>query len=358
MTRRDFIKNSAIAGGVVTFGAPLFSSCVSTIDSAPDRYPKLPGHKIQSPEHYGIEGCMTGFWPGWQPNRTPYGNIKNYEEKAGKPPSIKFIRYQLTGIPIPFGAIDRMIETAENGTIPFVTYDGRYHVGQKKNNILNEVLAGKHDRMIKRAAIRLRKAYGEKYGGFFIRFFREMNIDSWGGLWGLQPKKFKKAYNHIGDIFDHEGAAEYATFVWNPYSVYWKGTKYSNLESYYPGDKYVDWIGLNAYNHNLSQSFQHMLGSNIRWLHKRHPNKPIMIAEYGIDENPYKARFVKEAFERTKIDFPEVRALLWWDENWKSSLGGVDSRIDSSEKALAAFRVEIADPYFLGTVPYRKKLSL
>ncbi len=43
--------------------------------------------------------------------------------------------------------------------------------------------------------------------------------------------------------------------------------------------------------------------------------------------------------------------------NWSGHPGGVDSRIDSSPKALQAFKEVIADPYFLGKVPYRKELE-
>ncbi len=52
--------------------------------------------------------------------------------------------------------------------------------------------------------------------------------------------------------------------------------------------------------------------------------------------------------------YPEIKAVLWWDEDWRHHKGGVDSRIDSTPKALQAFKEGITDPYFLDTVPYQK----
>jgi len=64
--------------------------------------------------------------------------------------------------------------------------------------------------------------------------------------WRGQPKEFKKAWRYMWNIFDGEGGNEYATWVLSPYSssVHFAGS----WERYYPGDKYVDWVGFNGYN--------------------------------------------------------------------------------------------------------------
>lgn len=153
-------------------------------------------------------------------------------------------------------------------------------------------------------------------------------------------------------IFNEEGANEYATWVWNPSAK--SVIQVNPPEYYYPGDKYVDWIGLNGYSRDFYDRFDRMFGRSIRRLHKSHPPKPMMIAEYGIDEHGYKVKDIKESFEILKKQYHEIKALLWWDMDWSNFRGGVDSRIDSSPESLKAFKEGISDPYFLGKVPYRK----
>jgi len=67
VNRRDFLKCGGLAallGGIAAAsnncaGGSLMLGGVEK--SGPVHYPRLPGHKIQSPEHYGLEGCMVGY---------------------------------------------------------------------------------------------------------------------------------------------------------------------------------------------------------------------------------------------------------------------------------------------------------
>ena len=377
VNRRDFLKCGGLAallGGIAAVSNNCAGGSVvlgGVKETGPVHYPRLPGHKIQSPEHYGLEGCMTGWFEGntfmarmlyrvvgWKKVYESY--IETYTKKVGKDPSIFIIGYADSRLPSGFFPFEEAAATAENGIIPFITYDLRSSPpyadwkgsGNEMIYSLKDIINGKADHLIKRFARQARE-FGDQYGGFFIRTMREMNIPRHWPPWGGMPYKFKKAWRHIWDIFDGEGANEYATWVWNPSAL--SVISVSPPEFYYPGDKYIDWIGLNGYSRSGSDYFTRIFGSKIRKLHRLHPTKPMMIAEYGIDEHGYKVRQVKDAFERVKKEYHEIKALLWWDMDWTNLAdGGVDSRINSSAEALQAFREAIADPYFLAKVPYRK----
>jgi len=68
VNRRDFLKSgrlAALLGGVAAVsnncaGGSLMLGGVK--ETGPVHYPRLPGYKIQSPEHYGLEGCMVGYY--------------------------------------------------------------------------------------------------------------------------------------------------------------------------------------------------------------------------------------------------------------------------------------------------------
>ncbi|MEJ6791377.1 MAG: glycosyl hydrolase [Lacinutrix sp.] len=62
----------------------------------------------------------------------------------------------------------------------------------------------------------------------------------------LEPKKYVKAYKHIVDLLREEGVNNIA-FVWHSYaSIPFKNYK---LSSWYPGDDYVDWVGISVFGH-------------------------------------------------------------------------------------------------------------
>jgi hypothetical protein len=116
-------------------------------------------------------------------------------------------------------------------------------------------------------------------------------------------------------------------------------------------------IGLNGYNWGFErrqQSFHGLFSSAYKVYRKKFPYKPILIVETGSVENSAKANWVKNAFTSTEKYFPGIKGLCWWSECWKSKRGfKIDSRIDSSPKALQAFKQGTSNPYFLGKMPYR-----
>jgi hypothetical protein len=358
------ISYGALKG--LTLAAPLLTllnSCVSSSMNLPPideneivHYPKLPGQKIQSPEHYGLEGCMTSYWNG---KISSEYSLKKNKKIVGKLPSVIFLNYSNSRIPwgIRESFINKeMIPAVKMGVIPFITYDAR-RIGLKEN-VQNTTIKGENDKYIKLTAKNL-KNFGDQYGGFFIKTMDEMNMKhierrQWAG----NSKKFKKAWKHIWNIFDGEGTNEYATWVFNPYIL----NKYSSsFKHYYPGDKFVDWIGFNGYNfdgqgeHHKKETFNSLFSYDYKKAKKNHPNKPIMIASVGTDENNYKIKWIQNAFKSTK-KMNGIKLLNWWNEKWSDkSINNYDSRIDSSPDALNTFKKGISNPYFLSRIPYRKK---
>jgi len=344
ITRRDFAKLSGSMLAILTGISANLQSCatIGLIEEGPVHYPRLPGQKIQSPEHYGLEGCMVGYFVGSSRNPAPGWAIKRKEEQTGKTPSIFIMSYyHQTHITTPLGddVIAMMKTISEHGSIPFMTYEARYrsramYTKDQQKEVINEISMGKHDNAIKESARKLKK-FGDQYGGFFIRTMREMNLPgSWP--WAGNPKKFKKAWNHIWNIFENEGANEYATWVWNPH-------RYGSKESYYPGEKYVDWIGINGYDVGYitgnSVSFRETFGNSVRSLHRNHPDKPIMIAETGTYLKWGKGRWQKNAFKYV-LNNKSIKSISWWSEKWNSGGTWIDTRINSDNNALKGFKEE------------------
>ncbi len=147
--------------------------------------------------------------------------IDSYEEMVGKRPSFFMIPYrahvvftgtQIDALICPRNRNYQMLEeVAKKRVIPFISYNMR--IGKSPKSGRNKLIKGEFDEEITASAQWL-KRYGESYGGFFIRTMREMNLSNWP--WSGDPNIFKKAWQHIWNIFEAEGANQYATWVFNP----------------------------------------------------------------------------------------------------------------------------------------------
>jgi hypothetical protein len=369
ISRRNFIKNTSIVYTGITLGAPLLSSCSTTGESTSSsivesnfvHYPRLSGQKIQSPEHYGLNGCMTAFFFG---NINPKWGVQKYAPLLGKTPSVFIMGFYhggsldsaLTYGPITDKFINKMENVAQMGIIPFITY------ALAGMALPNTVITGEYDDGIVTSAKRLRK-FGEKYGGFFIRTMREMNlgrVSSWPP-WGRSSKQFKNAWSYIWNIFEDVGTNEYATWVWNPYvGLIKRRSMIYNAEFYYPdNDKYVDWIGFNGYDfggqagHN-SASFKNIFSAAYKSMRKNHPNKPLMVVDTATDEGGGKAKWISNAYKTLKTKFPGIKMSGWYHDYWShNDIKKFDGRVDSSPESIAAFKAALSDSYFLERIPYR-----
>ena len=233
----------------------------------------------------------------------------------------------------------------------------------------DKVNSGGWDDVIRRTA-QIMKAFGHE---FFMRYCWEMDGDR--KQWEVKgPEKFIAAWRRMHGIFQEEGATN-VIWVWTPNAAGFKDKrKYTDNQPpapfFYPGDEYVDWIASDGYNWGVSKRDQ-----GDRWRHvveifdefmvfaRQHP-KPIMIGEYGAQEQPsdpeakpHWFRVAHDTFQ-DKPRTPEcpwcgvysdVAAIVYFDVNYGKH---GDWRIMSSPESLAAYKVAADDPWFhqVGTI--------
>jgi hypothetical protein len=229
---------------------------------------------------------------------------------------------------------------ASAGRIPLITWWGLPYA---------DVTSGSQDELIHSRAQVIR-AFGHP---IMLAWAPEMNLDftPWSGPQnGNDPAAFVRAWRHIHDVF----AAEHVTnvsWVWTPNSESKPGgfdtSSPNNWRHYYPGDAYVDWVGIDGYNwgrfgNNAWRSLARFVGPIYRDYASR---KPIAIVETASNESGGdKGAWIAEA--RAWIAaHPAIRALVWFDQR---SAAQRDWRIDSSPGALSAFRALAADWAFAG----------
>lgn len=262
----------------------------------------------------------------------------DYARQVGHSPAI-LGSYKTWSIPL----IDRPQLNAiwDRGAVPLVTWEpwggrGRYFS-------LRGIARGRYDAYVRRSA----KAAALWGKPVFLRFAQEMNGNwfPWGhGQHGNTPRAYIAAWRHVVGIFRAAGARN-VRWVWVP-------NQNSNgrfpFRQYFPGGRWVDWVGLDGFNWSLSprwQSFTALFGTSYNSLVKMTP-KPVLIAETGSWEHGGdKAAWLRDALRRELPKFSHLRALVWWSV--KDPRG--DLRVNSSAPALGALRAAVRSPRYAAT---------
>ena len=168
----------------------------------------------------------------------------------------------------------------------------------KNNEGMKEIASGKFDAYIDKWA-NAAKQFGSPV---LLRFGHEMN-DPYRYPWGPQnnkPDDFIAAWRHVVDRFNSIGANN-VIWVWSPHPAY------LTYPQFYPGHKYVDWIGVTALNYGTvatwSQwwSFDEIFGKfyDSVSLYK----KPMMITEFGsLPVGGNRANWFREALDSIPIN--------------------------------------------------------
>ncbi len=185
-------------------------------------------------------------------------------------------------------------------------------------------------------------------GPVFVRMFHEMNAGwyPWGaGIDGNEPRHVVDAWRHVRSVFADAGAGN-VFWVWCPDA----GRGEVPLAALYPGDPWVDWVGLDGYNWGDNRpesgwrSFEEVFADAYAELTAL-TDRPLMIAETASSEKGGdKAAWIADAFAALPDRFPRVRALGWFDE----AIPKGDWPVDTSPESLAAFREAIAAPGLQG----------
>ncbi|MFE9656578.1 glycoside hydrolase family 26 protein [Micromonospora sp. NPDC006431] len=179
-----------------------------------------------------------------------------------------------------------------------------------------------------------------------IRFGHEMN-----GYWypwcesvnGNQPGDYVKAWRHIHDLFRAAGATN-VTWVWSPNNRWDDSTP--KLATFYPGDDYVDWVGISGYYSTVFtsdyRSFDTIFSQSIQEI-RAFTSKPLVITETGAsDANGRKAEWITEAF-RMLPRYRDIIGVIWFEVDKQKEL---DWRIVSSPAVAKAFAKAVADPRY------------
>jgi len=246
------------------------------------------------------------------------------------------------------------VETSwQHGALPMITWQSEQtSAGATQSDptySLSNIIDGKFDAYIQTFA----QAVVAEGLPVVIRLDQEMNGNwfPWSeGVNGNTSGQFVQMWRHVWNIFQAAGANNYVIWLWAPNRVD-NLVHLAPMNEYYPGDAYVDWIGLDAYWRSVSTAptFASIFGKTLADL-ATVSNKPIFIAETaGIETNPAtgasvsseKVEFTTDLLQGIKAD-NQIIGFSWFDNvavDWEDGVPiSNDWRIDSDAANLVAFK--------------------
>ncbi|MCM3630929.1 glycoside hydrolase family 26 protein [Paenibacillus glycanilyticus] len=272
-------------------------------------------------------------------NSTIHYSMAEFNQLAGKQHA-SFFKYVGYGEPFP---VEWVNEVKAEGAFP--------HIAWEPNNGLAEV---KDNAYLRGFADAARKADVP----IFLRFASEMN-GTWTNYSG-DPELYMDTWRLVHDIFEER--APKTAMVWTVLNV-----PERPIEDYYPGDDYVDWIGINVYNvryHNgdLKQrsDFEDPL-QMIDYVYNRFSRtKPIQLSEYGVthytvtdgvQDNEFAISKINRLYANLQELYPRVKAVYYFDVNNLTEYNEArrinDYSITGEQQILEAYQAATASPYYL-----------
>ncbi len=168
----------------------------------------------------------------------------------------------------------------------------------------------------------------------FLRFANEMNV----GPNGDNPAAYIEAFKFVAD---YAHTKENIAMVWSPNDI---GAIDRPLESYYPGDEYVDWLGMSQYTIKYFQGIKEhgdktdelntfffagdyanpilRIQNFMKFVKRANIKKPIMITEGGVshhirteneDVTDWAVLNLRKSYNEVIRKFPEIKLMCYFN---------------------------------------------
>ncbi|MFF9017927.1 glycoside hydrolase family 26 protein [Streptomyces sp. NPDC014870] len=306
------------------------------------------------PDRKLVLPCDGAWWGAYIPydeDSSLTRPVYAFERKIGRKLDVIYTYHDMSGNPtdgelltpdeVELGE-DRLLMLAWESTV----WKEKHHANWSETQLgWKNIASGKYDTSIIDPQARRLKAYGKRV---FFSFDQEtdMRIKEGAGT----PEEYVAAYRHLRDRFERLGVRN-VVWVWTV-SGYLGNADL--MKALYPGDRYVDWIGMDQYNYYQCHKspnwldFESSQRPTYDWLRTNiSANKPIMLAEFATAPDPTRPDRQRDwytAIPRVAPTLPRAKAYVHWN---RPVPGGpaCDLTVNSGP-ALDGYRSAGLDPYF------------
>lgn len=270
------------------------------------------------------------------------------EEKVGKELSF-IIRYQTLDENLPLYGLQQAFDNHNYVELTLQTIRPGLANALSANHqdtnasVIYDILDGQYDDYLNEYAEQL-KSFGHPV---LFRLNNEMNGDwCWYSAYytAKDAELYKALWIYVHTIFA-EHHVDNVIWIWNPHDVSRPDFKWNHYMTYYPGDEYVDVIGLTGYNTGTYFHGEHWRDFNSIYqpLYAEYSGlffKPFMISEFGSNSvGGDKAQWINTMFDNIK-QFDNIKIAIWWSgiDYDKDGNPGRIYLMDEDEKIIDVFR--------------------
>jgi beta-mannanase len=276
--------------------------------------------------------------------------LKEWEATTGRTSTI-YHTYHKGDEKFPTKAEIAMTRDAANPRVLLLNWKVAY------NSTWAKVAAGEQDNRINAWADFVKANYNDK---FFLALHHEPENDIQTSVAsGMTAKDYAAMYRRVITMLRAKGVDNAINVVAYMGNEKWMAQSW--WKDIYPGDEYVDWIGLDSYV-SVEKGYYHfgdfgdLLNrrptgggtSWIDWATTAHPSKPIMIAEWGMYHRTSVKVDKAAAFNTVLPELkahPQIKAIVYFDTK-SDDEGDRDISVDSTPASLTAFKALAANDLF------------
>jgi hypothetical protein len=202
------------------------------------------------------------------------------------------------------------------------------------NTSLAQIAAGASDAYITRFATAVRAlnvpialSFGHEFNG---------NWYPWG-TGDATPAQFVAAWQHIHDLFATAGATN-VIWIWDPNDILTAPSL--KLKSYYPGDGYVDWVGVTGYfSQNGPNSYSGLYLPTLEEI-REFTQKPFIIAETAVEPGSAQSQSLTNLFQAVE-QHADIVGFVWYDFDVNG-----DWRVENRPAIMSQFKSELSSGDF------------
>lgn len=186
-----------------------------------------------------------------------------------------------------------------------------------EGNMVYAILNGEFDQYIHQLALEVKK----NKMPILMRFCNEMNGD-WCMYSSFHTSRdtqlFQELYRYVYEKFEEKGALPYTIWVFNPNEKSMPNFQWNDQAMYYPGNAYVDVIGLTGYNTGtyypgeIWRSFDEIY-QPIYMEMLRNYDKPMMITEFASSSvGGDKEAWILDMYKQIQ-KYDKIKVAIWWN---------------------------------------------
>ncbi|WP_406861290.1 glycosyl hydrolase [Streptomyces sp. HUAS MG47] len=312
-----------------------------------------------APDEHLVPRC--GAWWGayvpYDANGSLTAPVYAFEKKLGRRLDLVYTYHDMSGKPLDGELLtpderelgrDRLLMLAWESTV----WKEPHHANWTETQLgWKNIASGKYDETLVDPQARRLKAYGKRV---FFSFDQETDFRIKEGAG--TPEEYVAAYRHIHDRFRELGVTN-VVWVWTVSGYLGHADAMKRL---YPGDAYVDWIGMDQYNYYLCHKspnwldFEQSQRPSYEWLRREiSSRKPLMAAEFATAPDPARPERHRDWYAKipqAAPELPSLRALVHWNRPVPGP--GCDLTVNAGP-GLEGYREAGKADYFHQPVPKR-----